>query len=81
MGIDVFAREVAAQAIPSKDPETVNKALEKTQETLVGDERNFSVTTDLGNEFNKIEDVLPPRRPGDKKPRKTKMRQRSSIEI
>ena len=59
MGIDVFSREVAAQAIPSKDPETVNKALKKTQETLVGDERNFSLTTDLGAEFNKIEDVLP----------------------
>ena len=59
MGIDVFSREVAAQPIPSKDPETVNKALKKTQEALVGDERNFTLTTDLGNEFNKIEDVLP----------------------
>ena len=59
MGIDVFSREVAAQAIPSKDPATVNKALKKTQEALVGDEKNFSLTTDLGAEFNRIEDVIP----------------------
>ena len=59
MGIDVFSREVAAQAIPSKDPATVNKALKKTQEALVGDEKSFSLTTDLGAEFNKIEDVIP----------------------
>ena len=59
MGVDVFSREVAAQPVPSKDPETINRALKKTQEALVGDEKSFSLTTDLGAEFNKIEEVLP----------------------
>ena len=59
VGIDVFSREVASQPLPSKAPEVVNEALKKTQEALVGDEKNFTLTTDLGAEFSKIEDVLP----------------------
>jgi len=59
VGIDVFSREVASQPLPSKAPEVVNEALKKTQEALVVDEKNFAVTTDLGAEFPKIEDVLP----------------------
>ena len=59
VGIDVFSREIAAQPLPSKAPEVVNAALKKTQESLVGDAKNFTITTDLGAEFSKIEDVLP----------------------
>ena len=59
VGIDVFSREVASQPLPSKAPEVVNAALKKTQEALVGDGKNFTLTTDLGAEFSKIEDVLP----------------------
>ena len=59
VGIDVFSREVASQPLPSKAPEVVNEALKKTQETLVGDGKNFTLTTDLGAEFSKIEDVIP----------------------
>jgi len=59
LGIDVFSREVASQPLPSKAPEVVNEALKKTQEALVGDEKNFTISTDLGAEFSKIEDVIP----------------------
>ena len=59
VGIDVFSREVASQPLPSKAPEVVNEALKKTQEALVGDEKNFTLSTDLGAEFSKIEDVIP----------------------
>ena len=81
LGIDVFSREVAGQSLPSKTPEVVNKALKKTQAALVGDEKNFTLTTDLGAEFSKIEDVLPLRRLGDRKRQKTETRSRCWIGI
>ena len=58
-GIDVFTREMASVPLKSKKPSEVNEAFKKTVRELVGDETNYVVTTDQGNEFAGLSSVLP----------------------
>ena len=59
MVTDVFTREVATQALPDKRAETVTQAAAEIIPELVEEEGNYVVTTDLGNEFQGLEQALP----------------------
>ena len=56
---DVFPREVATKALPDKQAETVTQAAAEIIPKLVEEEGNYVVTTDLGNEFQGLEEALP----------------------
>ena len=56
---DVFTREVATKALPDKRAETVTQAAAEIIPELVEEEGNYVVTTDLGNEFQGLEQALP----------------------
>ena len=56
---DVFTREIATKALPDKRAETVTRAAAEIIPSLVQEESNYVVTTDLGNEFQGLEAALP----------------------
>ena len=56
---DVFTREIATKALPDKRAETVTRAAAEIIPSLVQEEGNYVVTTDLGNEFRGLEEALP----------------------
>ena len=49
--MDVFTREAAVEPLQNKNAETVGRATKRAARELTGDDKNFVVTTDLGNEF------------------------------
>ena len=49
--MDVFTREAAVEPLQNKNAETVGRATKRAVRELTGDDKNFVVTTDLGNEF------------------------------
>ena len=59
VGINVFTREISGVPLKTKKTNEVNEALKKTVRQLVGDETAYVVTTDQGNEFARLDDVLP----------------------
>ena len=56
---DVFTREIATKALFDKRAETVTRAAAEIIPDLVQEERDYVVTTDLGNEFRGLEAALP----------------------
>ena len=44
---------------PNKNAETVGRATKRATQELTGDDKNFVVTTDLGNEFATLDRELP----------------------
>ena len=48
--MDVFTREAVVEPLQNKNAETVGRATKRAARELTGDDGNFVVTTDLGNE-------------------------------
>ena len=57
--MDVFTREAAVEPLQNKNAETVGRATRRAARELTGDDGNFVVTTDLGNEFATLDRELP----------------------
>ena len=57
--MDVFTREAAVEPLQNKNAETVGRATKRAARELTGDNKNFVVTTDLGNEFATLDRELP----------------------
>ena len=57
--MDVFTREAAVEPLQNKNAETVGRATKRAARELTGDDGNFVVTTDLGNEFAALDRELP----------------------
>ena len=57
--MDVFTREAAVEPLQNKNAETVGRATKRAVWELMGDDGNFVVTTDLGNEFATLDRELP----------------------
>ena len=57
--MDVFTREAAVKPLQNKNAETVGRATKRAARELTGDDKNFVVTTDLGNEFATLDRELP----------------------
>ena len=57
--MDVFIREAAVEPLQNKNAETVGRATKRHTRELTGDDGNFVVTTDLGNEFATLDRELP----------------------
>ena len=57
--MDVFTREAAVEPLQNKNAETVGRATKRAAWELTGDDGNFVVTTDLGNEFATLDRELP----------------------
>ena len=57
--MDVFTREAAVEPLQNKNAETVGRATKRAARELTGDNGNFVVTTDLGNEFATLDRELP----------------------
>ena len=57
--MDVFTREAAVEPLQNKNAETVGRATKRAARELTGDDTNFVVTTDLGNEFATLDRELP----------------------
>ena len=55
----MFTREVATKALPDKSAQTVTRAAAEIIPELLQEERDYVVTTDLGNEFRGLEAALP----------------------
>ena len=53
---DVYSREIKAKTLLNKRPETVNAAMRELVPTLVQDKQDYSITTDKGKEFSKLEE-------------------------
>ena len=58
--MDVFTREAAVEPLQNKNAETVGRATKRAARELTGDDGNFVVTTDLGNEFATLDRELHP---------------------
>ena len=56
--MDVFTREAAVEPLQNKNAETVGRATKRAAKELTGDDGNFVVTTDLGNEFPTLDREL-----------------------
>ena len=52
---DVFTRELRAAAVPSKDPGTVARVLEPMIQNLTEGDQNFTLSTDGGAEFTRLD--------------------------
>ena len=52
---DVYMREVRAKPIMNKRPETVNAAMRELLPTLVEDNTNYTISTDFGKEFSRLD--------------------------
>ena len=57
--MDVFTREAAVEPLQNKNAETVGRATKRAAKELTGDDKNFVVATDLGNEFATLDRELP----------------------
>ena len=57
--VDVFTREAAVEPLQNKNAETVGRATKRAAQELTGDDKNFVVTTDLGNKFATLDRELP----------------------
>ena len=57
--MDVFTREAVVEPLQNKNAETVGWATKRAARELTGDDGNFVVTTDLGNEFAMLDRELP----------------------
>ena len=58
--MDVFTRwEAAVEPVQNKNAETVGRATKRAAKELTGDDKNFVVTTDLGNKFATLDRELP----------------------
>ena len=57
--MDVFTREAVVEPLQNKNAETVGRATKCAARELTGDDGNFVVTTDLGNEFATLDRELP----------------------
>ena len=57
--MDVFTREAAVEPLQNKNAETLGRATKRAARELTGDDGNFVVTTDLGNEFATLGRELP----------------------
>ena len=57
--MDVFTWEAAVEPLQNKNAETVGRATKRAARELTGDDGNFVVTTDLGNEFATLDRELP----------------------
>ena len=64
--MDVFTREAAVEPLQNKNAATVGRATKRAARELTGDDGNFVVTTDLGNEFATLDRELPAKRPEDR---------------
>ena len=53
---DVYTREVRANTLLNKKPETINSAARELPPTLLGDKQDFTLTTDAGKEFSRLEE-------------------------
>ena len=53
---DVYTRRARAVPLLNKKPETVNAAMQESLPTLVGDKKDFAITSDRGKEFSKLEE-------------------------
>ena len=49
--MDVFTQEAAVEPLQNKNAEAVGRATKRAAKELTGNDRNFVVTTDLGNKF------------------------------
>ena len=58
VAMDVFTRD-AVEPLQNKNAETVGRATKRAAQELTGDDKNFVVTTDLGNEFATLDRELP----------------------
>ena len=67
--MDVFTREAAVEPLQNKNAETVGRATKRAAQELTGDDGNFVVTTDLGNEFATLDRELPEAVHRTKRPR------------
>ena len=56
---DVFTREAAVEPLQNKNAKTAGRATKRAARELTGDDGNFVVTTDLGNEFATLDRELP----------------------
>ena len=57
--MDVFTREAAVEPLQNKNAEAVGRATKRAARELAGDDENFVVTTDLGNELATLDRELP----------------------
>ena len=65
--MDVFTREAAVEPLQNKNAEMVGRATKRAARELTGDDGNFVVTTDLGNEFATLDrEVHRTKRPEDR---------------
>ena len=53
-----FTREAAVEPLQNKNAKTVGRATKRAARELTGDDGNFVVTTDLGNEFATLDREL-----------------------
>ena len=58
-GLVVMDVEAAVEPLQNKNAETVGRATKRAARELTGDDGNFVVTTDLGNEFATLGRELP----------------------
>jgi len=56
---DVFSRRAFTEPLPDKRPDTVNHAMEKVLHEVPGHGNRSMLTTDRGQEFSRLDDVLP----------------------
>ena len=56
MLIDVYTREVRAKPLLNEKPESINAAMRELLPTLIEENTNFALTTDLGREFSRLEE-------------------------
>ena len=63
--MDVFTREAAVEPLQNKNAETVDRTTQACH-AEAGDDKNFVVTTDLGNEFETLDRELPAEAPEDR---------------
>ena len=53
---DIYTREVRAKPLLNKKPETGNAAVRSLMPTLVEEKTDYSITTDNGNDFSKLDE-------------------------
>ena len=52
---DVYTREIRAVPLVNKKPETIYCAMRGVMQELAPDKLDYSITTDLGKEFSRLE--------------------------
>lgn len=59
VGIDVYTREMAAAPLETKTTEEVNEKFRRLSRQMVGDKKDYVVTTDKGREFSQLQQAMP----------------------